>query len=311
MLAGLVGGACLAARVAHAADIEPVYKAPALNQPAVDGFNAKWEALGGSLRHLRLYGTRAAISFPLGTSGGLQIDGSLGRLGGASYAGIAPHLFWRDPSKGLIGLYGNYTRWNQFGGVYTAQAAGEAEAYLGRWTIQGIAGIEWGNTASSTTTTTTIIPPEGGIFSPAGINTTNTFTEGYTVDRRFFDQINLKYYLTDNAAGYVGHRYLGGQHALALGGEAALPFGKVMASAFVEARLGEHAYNGVWGGLKFYFGQKNKTLIQRHRQDDPPFWDTLFSFNHFANSSSSSTLFCTPPQELQPDGSCEAFLSPD
>jgi hypothetical protein len=31
--------------------------------------------------------------------------------------------------------------------------------------------------------------------------------------------------------------------------------------------------------LRFYFGQKDKTLIQRHRQDDPIEWvpETLFS----------------------------------
>ncbi len=186
-----------------------------------------------------------------------------------------------------------------------AQVAGEAEHYFGRWTIQGIAGVEWGNSASNTTVSTLIVPQNGNI---PGVITTNFFTEGYDVQTRFFDQINIKYYITDNFAGYIGHRYLGGQNALALGGETAVSLGRgMMASAFVEARLGEHAYNGVWGGLKFYFGQKDKTLMQRHRQDDPPIWDTLHSIlnNYNSSGSSSSQQFCQfgPPF----NGSCEAF----
>jgi hypothetical protein len=307
MLAGIVGGSSVGG--ASAADLVPVFKAPVLAEPAVDGFNAKWEALGGSLSGHRLYGSRGAFSIPLGNVVGLQFDGGIGKLGGNRFFTVAPHLFWRNPSQGLVGLYASHTNWDRFGGVHVTQVAGEGEKYFGRWTVQGIAGVEWGNTVSNTTTGTTVVPPGGGPFGVPGIIATTTFTEGYTVKTRFFDQVNLKYYFTDNAAGYVGHRYLGGQNAAALGGEIALPLDKVMASAFVEARFGEHAYNGVWGGLKFYFGQKNKTLIQRHRQDDPPIWDTLFSFNRFTNGSSSSTPFCTPPQVLQPDGSCESGFS--
>ena len=52
-----------------------------------------------------------------------------------------------------------------------------------------------------------------------------------------------------------------------------------MASAFVEGRIGEGDFHGVWGGLRVYFGQKDKPLIDRHRQDDPTVWgvDSLFS----------------------------------
>jgi hypothetical protein len=305
MLAGIVGSAC-SIGVAHAADAAvPFYKAPPLPEPAVDGFNAKWEALGGALNKERLYGSRGAISIPLGRAVGLQIDGGLGSLGGSGFGTVAPHLFLRNPSQGLIGVYASYTQWNRFGGVHLAQVAGEAEHYFGRWTIQGIAGVEWGNSASTTTVSTFIVPQNGNI---PGVNTTNFFTEGYDVRTRFFDQINVKYYFTDNVAGYIGHRYLGGQNALALGGETAVSLGRgLMASAFVEARLGEHAYNGVWGGLKFYFGQKDKTLMQRHRQDDPPIWDTLHSIlnNYDSSSASSSQQFCEfgPPF----NGSCEAF----
>jgi hypothetical protein len=104
----------------------------------------------------------------------------------------------------------------------------------------------------------------------------------------------------------IGHRYLGGKHALALGTEHAFTLGNGQASSlFVEARLGEGDFHGVWGGLKFYWGQKDKSLIARHRQDDPPVWDTLFSITNSRSSSggSSSEEFCAAP-EIPIGGSC-------
>ena len=67
MLAGVMGGVLLSANSVRAADISvvPYYKAPVLPEPAVDGLNAKWEVLGGSLNRRTLYGSRAAISAAL------------------------------------------------------------------------------------------------------------------------------------------------------------------------------------------------------------------------------------------------------
>jgi hypothetical protein len=46
-----------------------------------------------------------------------------------------------------------------------------------------------------------------------------------------------------------------------------------MGSLFVEGRVGEDNASGVWGGIRFYFGQKDKPLIRRHREDDPADWN--------------------------------------
>jgi hypothetical protein len=198
--------------------------------------------------------------------------------------------------------------WDQFGGAYVGQFAGEAEYYFGRFTFQGIAGVEYGNSASSTVSTTSIVAPFGPF---PGVVTTSTLTSMFDVRTRFFDQINLKYYFTDNWDGYIGHRYLGGKNALALGSEYAIPLAsRFQVSAFVEGRVGEGNFNGVWGGLKFYFGQKDKPLIARQRQDDPNIWsaDSLFSIlnSQSSSGSSSSTQFCNGP--FPPVfGSCEAF----
>ena len=153
--------------------------------------------------------------------------------------------------------------------------------------MEGVAGVEFGNSASSTSTTTTV----GPIFT-----TTSTFVNSFNVSTRFFDEINLKYYVTDDISAYVGQRYLGGENALALGAEIARPIGHgIMASAFVEGRIGEDNFHGVWGGLKFYFGPSEKSLIARHRQEDPNNWniDNLFGIMNNNTTSSSTTQSCT------------------
>jgi hypothetical protein len=313
MLAGALGVVYLAVNTARAEEMARTKASP--YAPAVDGINAKIEGIGGSLANHGIYGSKGAISIPLGGSWGAQIDGTAGSFDQRFFGSIAGHLFWRNPQQGLLGIYANYTHLDEFGGAHVTQFAGEGEYYWNRWTLQGIAGVEFGNKASQTTTTTSTVPPVPigfGITTP-GVATTNTFTEGYDVKTRFFDQVNLKYYLTDNWDAYVGHRYLGGKNALALGSEYALPLGRgVMASAFVEGNVGEHDFHGVWGGLRFYFGASDKTLIARHRQDDPNIWDSLFSIinSYFTNGSSSSSQFCNDGAILSNNqfGPNECFL---
>ena len=234
----------------------------------------------------------APCRFPLADRYGLQIDGGFGSLDRSGFGIIGAHLFWRDPALGLLGAYAGYTRWNKFGGVDVGQVAGEGEYYWGRFSLRGVAGIEFGSSAFNTTTVTQTTAPAGAV---PGVITTSTFVEGYDVKTWFFDEFDLKYYPTDNWAAYIGHRYHGGKHALALGTEAALPIGGGrMASAFVEGRVGEGDYEGVWGGLKVYFGQKDKTLIRRHREDDPEKVELLSAAtnSHVQSGSSSSTTFC-------------------
>jgi hypothetical protein len=177
-----------------------------------------------------------------------------------------------------------HTYWNQFTGLDVSQIAGEGEYYFGRWTVQGIAGIEFGNSASRITTTT------------AG-----TLTETYDIKTRFFDEINFAYYLTDNWKAFVGHRYLGGKNALALGTEYAFQVQPgLFGSLFVEGRLGDDNSQGVWGGVRFYFGQRDKTLMARHREDDPIKWtpSSLFSISNSQSKSFVATAPCTPTEIL-------------
>jgi hypothetical protein len=290
-----VGAVFLSSTWSFAADIYT--KAPAAATvpilPAVDGLNWKVEGLGGTLADRVVGGAQGSLSVPLGGQWGLQWDGTVGSFDGRFFGSGGAHWFWRDPSRGLIGLYASHTHWQEFGGLHVTQVAGEGEAYFGRFTLQGVAGVEFGNSQTGIT----------GVNSTA--TTVTTFFDTFDVKTRFFDKINLAYYLTDNTKVFAGHRYLGGKHALALGGEAALPWtGSTMLSGFIEGRIGENDFHGVWAGIRGYWGQTSKSLIQRHRQDDPISWmpETLFSITN-SLTKGFTTVNTVPP--VPPDGDAD------
>jgi hypothetical protein len=91
-----------------------------------------------------------------------------------------------------------------------------------------------------------------------------------SIPNRFFDSVSASYYVTDNFKFRIGHLYAFGSNGLTLGSEYAFALGGGrMASLFVDALFAEGGNNAVLGGVRFYFGQRDKTLIDRHRQDDP------------------------------------------
>lgn len=234
--------------------------------PAVDGLNGKisgfggWNDLGarslpaipGVNRNAGVFGGAASITVPLTHSFGFQLDGAAASTRGTSTLSAGAHAFWRDPSRGLIGAYGSTSRLDAVGGISIHRAALEADAYFGRFTLGGLAGWEGGNTRNFV----------GGQIK---------------IKDRFFDDIKLSYYATDNWRVSVGHTYLSGRHAATLGSEYMVGIsGGTAAALFAEARLGERGNRAAIGGLTLYFGQKDKTLIRRHREDDPP----NYSFYH-------------------------------
>ncbi len=258
--------------------------APQVSTCAVDGINGKAGGLGGSADDKSFYGGFGSLSVPLGCQFGVQFDGDASSYDNRFLGNVGAHLFWRDPSNALLGLYGSYTRWDEFGGLDAGHVAVEGELYRGRWTLRGIAGAEFGNSVSQTV---------GSVI------------QTYDVKTRFFDEVNLAYYLNDDLKVYVGHRYVYGKNALALGGEWGLPLGRgVMASLFAEGRIGESGDDGVWGGLRFYFGQHDKSLMRRHREDDPPNWGSYEGGSIGGSGSSTpitpnnNTVTCTPPAVL-------------
>jgi hypothetical protein len=278
-LSGIVGGLVfLSGSAAGAADFEPlVTKAPVASQPAVDGLNFKAEGLGGTIANRSIYGSQGAVSIPLGGQFGLQLDGALGSFDNRFVGSGAAHAFWRDPSKGLAGFYTSHTYWDRFGGVHVDRYGAEGALYLNRWTLEGVAGVEDGSNKSEIV---------GNI-----INT-------ITIKTRFFDQVSASYYLTDNLRLSVGHAYTDGRSMLTLGSEWGFRVGdRTMGALFVEGRAGEGNFHGVWGGLKFYFGNHDKTLIRRNREDDPPSDQNL---NLFTLGGAVGQQGVPPPPPQQP-----------
>ena len=244
--------------LAAADDLPIPTKAPqALAEPlpAVDGFNAKWEAIGGAFDEQTYAGSKGSLTGPIGQQFGFQVDALAADYSASFLGGVGGHLFWRDPSIGLLGIYASDLFLDRFGGLNVAHVAPEFEGYWGRWSVQGIAGVEFGN---RTNTVVNTLP--GGGFVTTDVRT------------RFFDKVNLSYYLTDDFKLTIGHRYEGGLNAAAFGAEYGFDIGKTMASLFVEGDVGEENFKGVWGGVRFYFGQHDKTLIRRQREDDPINW---------------------------------------
>jgi hypothetical protein len=287
MLYSVVGAAFLTVS-ASAADIStkpPL--AAAAPAPAVDGFNAKIDGFGGSFGNHGFYGSQGAFSLPLAAQYGLQIDGAAGSLDHRGFGAVGGHLFWRDPARGLIGIYGSYTSWDVAGSVRVGQVAGEGAWYNGRWTVEGIAGVEFGNSQS--------------IISGDTVSGFNVQT--FDITTRFFDKLNVGYYVTDNWKMFLGHRYLGGKNAFAAGTEWAIPLdsGKMM-SLFVEGRAGEDNFHGIWGGVKFHFGQRDKSLMARHRQDDPVIWSPEQLFTIINNAKRSFIPGIAPPPPPPPEG---------
>ena len=222
--------------------------------PAVDGINAKIDGYGGGANHGDgFYGTTGSLSVPLGQQWGAQLDGRAQSADGIGAYGAAGHLFWRDPSIGLVGVYGSYWHWNgrelrELGHISTntSAIAAQGEYYAGRWTLSGIAGVEMVS-----------------VDAPVALG-------ALSVPNRFFDTIRASYYVTDNFRLSIGHVYTSARHGVTLGAEHGFALGGGrMASLFAQARFAEEGHNSVLGGLRIYFGQRDKSLIDRHRQDDP------------------------------------------
>lgn len=218
--------------------------------PAVSGINGKFALNGGVFDNEGLGVVTGALSVPIARAFGLQLDGMVGTLDSEFVGGGGAHLFWRDPSTALLGVYGSYTHREDVDG-YVARVGIEGEYYLNNWTVSAIAGAE--------------------------------FVEiGSEEDADFFVFSDLSYYATENLKLSAGHRYTGERHAAALGVEFQLDqtlFSSGV-SLFAEGRLGEDDYQAAWGGIRFYLGEE-KSLIRRHREDDPDFLgiEDLFSID--------------------------------
>ncbi len=254
------------APAAQAADLVkalPVEQAlPAVSAPnfKISGFAGTGDARDDHVDYGKsLYGGQASFTAPLGRSWGAQVDGLVGSWGGDTFAGGAGHLFWRDPSRGMFGidasaLWFDRGPWFYLGkgsGLTMAQVGPEFEVYWKDWTFRGIAGWAGGD-----------IPDSG------------------------FAKLDVVWYPVQDFMLSVGYRNTFNQSALALGAEYLLPqsTGMGRVSLFAEGRFGNESNRAAIAGLRVYFGP-SKTLIDKHRRDDPHDWsnDNIFALQKLAS----------------------------
>ena len=237
---------CLAISSALALASEPTpypYPTPepiAETRPAVDGVNGKL-SFAGAGGDVDGYGMAGSVTAPLGNRFGFQLDGAAAEVNEQAYDDIpvyatGAHLFWRDPSRGLLGIYGDYTHVDVGNGFSFFTAAIEGALYWGRFSIDGLVGLKGGETAET----------------------------------GFHNQLHVTYYPTDNLSLRLGHSYSYGHHNFSLGSEWALGGSSgVTPSLFAAGLADADGHRAFVGGVKFYFGNRDKTLIQLHREADP------------------------------------------
>ena len=211
----------------------------ALAGEAVDGNNGKADITGGSMNSHWGENLNASLTLPVAPHLGLQTDGLFTRVGAENFGGGGLHLFWRDSDKGLLGF--------AVGGIkgellYGLQGGMEAEYYLKQFTFGATLGagtIQYNHPAP--------------------------FIDTHPTD--VYATASLSYYPVDNLMVQGAYSRLFGNNL----GELLLEYQTPVRglSLFSELAKGDNGYDHALFGLRYYFG-KDKSLIQRHREDDPP-----------------------------------------
>jgi len=209
--------------------------------PAVSGLNVKVGGFGAHLNDETPAGVFAALALPLSRDFGLQVDGVSGKGNGAPFYGVGGHLFWRDPSRGLLGAYASHLVWEassdegttDFQRTEASKVGLESQLYLGRLSLEGMAAYQFG--------------------------TLEGFAGKGTV--AYYPRDDFRVHLT---AGQVQ----GPGFFASAGFEWAPPTVRAL-SLFADIGFDEDRDVRSLFGLKLYFSREDKSLIRRHREDDP------------------------------------------
>lgn len=245
-LSGILGAFALTAFAGQAIAADLLDPTPVSEQefedapPAtsVDALNFEFSVLAGSYQRNVLgsasnvmFTTSLATPMPFFERFGAQIDAAIGAYDGDfTSSAAALHLFWRDPSQGMIGIYGD---WAYVNPEHAGRIGGEFAVYNGQWTLEVLAGIQFGQ---------------------------HVFTE-------FIDEVDLSYYFDDNTRGSVGHRLTSRGHVGNVSFEHLMvDQGLDGWSVFGELEAGEDSYVAGWGGIRYALGSTTSSLIERDRQ---------------------------------------------
>lgn len=242
-VAGLFGFS-ISATAALAADlnVDSGVPTPAMQTvlPAVSGVNGKFEVLGGMTDTPAdgtngVYGVTGSLSVPLGDRLGFQGDLAATSINGMAGFGGAAHLFTRNPDQYLLGITGAVATRN---GATIYGIGPEAELYLGNFSLEAFGGFARLNQDK--------MPDDSGVFAFA----------------------DLAWYPTDNWRVALGGASVLGYNSVDFSTEYQVP--GIGTSLTGKVRIGEDGAKTATAGVKFYFGgESSKSLIDRHRQDDP------------------------------------------
>ena len=220
-------------------------------EPAVSGPNGKFAVEGGGGADEGEGIATGSFALPIGHDFGMQADGAVGSFSDELLGGLALHLFARDPSRYLFGVYGSYHTWDR---INIWRAALEGELYIGPVTLEGIAGYESLDVPSFA---------NGPVLS--------------LDDNHLFGQADAGYYITDDFKIYAGYRYINETSFGAAGTEYLIRGLEVPVALFARGDFGDEFVQNVTGGVRIYLSDDpDKSLIDRHRKDDPKVYAPTF-----------------------------------
>ncbi len=288
----IIGGQASAADLGGQAPAPDPEEYTQQSKPAVSGLNAKldiqynyldYSTIDGHVDSPSVIGT---ITLPVGHSFGLQIDAGITQYEGSSLpvsitmAAGAGHLFWRDPDLALFGLYAHYANVSYSGGgssVGLWRFGAEAELFLDRVSIEGFAG--------------------------ADISDLSTGNLDY-----FNGNMKVAFYATENFRIHGGVMHQFDQTFGRVGGEAMLPFGSNNIAVYADGVFGGDV-DSVRGGIRIYFGESGKSLMARHREDDPQTQLDAFAAIGWGTASgviASPGIVCAGDEISDGNGGCIA-----
>jgi hypothetical protein len=233
--AATVCGLLLVGSQALAADVEKT------SLPAVSGPNGKIEASFGfvdldDVKADESFRGGMSFSLPLGESFGFQGDvAAVDALNDTMIGGTA-HFFMRDPNSHLLGIAGG-AGFADDANVYFIGP--EAELYMDSVSIEAWAGYM------------NVDFDRGGSKNKA------------------FGFLDAAFYATEDLRFAVGASSVAGFESGHVSMEWQLSGLGAPVSLTADGELGENGYNAASVGLKLYFGGEDKSLIRRHREDDP------------------------------------------
>lgn len=193
-------------------------------------------------------GVGVEATIPLGESMGAQFDAA---AGGDSYYGFGGHVFWRDPSRGMLGVAASTESFA--GNSSLTRVAVEGALYKDKVTLSGSVGGQSGTTASGA-----------------------------------FGSVDLTFYPTDNlalsAGGEFGSKSFGRasvEWAPAINGLPGL-------SLFADGTFGG-SDTRVLAGVKYFFGTNGASIKDRDRRYDPKF--SLFNTQNLGYNGYQAPIY--------------------